>query len=125
MSKIGGRSGEELNLFNHIKDIFPKAHSTFFPNKNPTYVATKFQLDIYIPELRKGIEFDGDYWHSPKGLKRGRPSWTDEQINNYHFIKTLFLKKKGIDIIHIKESEWMSNKQDCLDRIQKFLGVSI
>ena len=123
MIRESGKSSQEIDLFNTIKNKFPKAHSTIFSNKDTQYVAKKFELDVYIPELRKGIEFDGTYWHSPKGLKRGRPNWSDEQIENYHSLKDSFFKSKGIDILHIKEADWLDNKLECLKKVEEFLGV--
>jgi hypothetical protein len=123
MTSTGGKSALEIDLFGAVKNNFPKAHSTIFSNKDERYVAKKFELDIYIPELRKGIEFDGTYWHSAKGLKRGRPNWSDEQIENYHALKDSFFKDKGIDIIHIREADWVSDKLECLKKVEEFLGV--
>jgi len=123
MLVVGCKSNFEINLFDIVKIRFPKAHSTIFSNRDPQYVAKKFEIDVYVPELRKGIEFDGKYWHSLKGLKRGRPNWSDEQIENYHSYKDSFFKSRGIDILHIKEVEWITNKAECLHRVEKFLGV--
>ncbi len=67
----------------------------------------KFELDIFIPSLNFGIEFDGLYWHSD--------SFVDK---NYHIEKTLYFKEKGIDIIHIFEDEW-DNKQEIVKSIIK------
>lgn len=111
----------ENNLMSYIKELFPKAQRISLENKNSKYVAKRFCLDIYIPELRKGIEFDGDYWHSNKGLKRGRPSWTDEQIENYHELKDSFFKEKGIDIFHVKEKDWTLQKHQCIKKVLEFL----
>ncbi len=67
----------------------------------------KFELDIFIPSLNFGIEFDGLYWHSDKFRNKF-----------YHIEKTLYFKEKGIDIIHIFEDEW-DNKQEIVKSIIK------
>lgn len=54
-----------------------------------------YELDIYIPELRLGIEFNGTYWHS-----------TVNKSANYHKNKTIDCIKSGIKLIHIFEYEW-------------------
>lgn len=58
------------------------------------------EIDIYLPDLKIGFEFNGLYWHS------------DEFKNkNYHINKTNYFRDRGIRIIHIWEDDWI-NKQD-------------
>jgi hypothetical protein len=121
MKALGGRSTMENDLMSYVKSIFPKAQRIGFTNKDMKYVAKRFCLDIYVPELRKGIEFDGDYWHSNEGLKRGRPSWTDEQIENYHALKDSFFQERGIGVLHIQEKDWKTKKDQCIKDILEFL----
>ena len=63
------------------------------------------EIDIYIPSLKLGFEFNGNYWHS-----------SDLKYYLYHQEKSILAKSKGINLIHIFEYEWL-NKQ----RILKFL----
>lgn len=53
------------------------------------------ELDIYIPEKKLAIEFNGDYWHSDL--------FKDKK---YHQEKTLQCAYRGIQLIHIFEHEW-------------------
>jgi hypothetical protein len=62
----------------------------------------KYEIDIYLPELKIGFEFNGIYWHSNKFKDK-----------NYHLEKTNYFKEKGIRIIHIWEDDWIF-KQDIL-----------
>lgn len=66
------------------------------------------ELDIYIPEKRLAIEFNGSYWHS-------------ELYKNelYHQKKTLQCSEKGIHLIHIFEYEW--NNEDTQNKIKKYI----
>ena len=57
-------------------------------------------MDIYIPELKLGIEVNGDYWHS-----------TQKSDKNNQLIKTNLCESKGIRLIHIWESEWRRDKE--------------
>ena len=63
-------------------------------------VITPLELDIYIPEKKIAIEFNGDYWHSI--LQKNRL---------YHQKKTIDCAKNGIRLIHIFEHEWVANKE--------------
>jgi len=118
-------SKPEIDLFNVIKSIFPKAQKIRDRKVNiegkPHIKA--FDLDIYIPEIRKGIEFDGTYYHSFNGLKRGRPNWTDQELLDYNLLKDGHFNSKGINVLHIKEVDWNNNKQDCIDKCLAFLGL--
>lgn len=53
------------------------------------------ELDIYLPNKKLAIEFNGDYWHSyyMVGME-------------YHQNKSIEALEKGVEIIHIFENEW-------------------
>jgi len=128
MKRSCGVSGPEQDLFSKIKNTFPKAQKIrittkgFFSDKP---LIRAFDIDIYIPELRKGIEFNGTYWHSTEGLARSRLplGWPIEDIDNYHKLKKDFFTAKGIDYIEIWEKDWIADKQKCITRCLEFLGV--
>ena len=69
-------------------------------------VITPLELDIYIPEKKLAIEFNGNYWHS-----------TIQKDRHYHQEKTIACAKQGIRLIHIFEHEWITNK----DMLKSFL----
>jgi DNA-binding Xre family transcriptional regulator len=123
MDKHSSISQQELDLFHSIKILFPKTirlveRKITIPDKPLIF---GFEIDIYVPELRKGIEFDGTFHHSFAGLKRGRKNWPDEDIENYHQIKDDYFKSKGIGILHITEKEYNSNKQHTIEKCLNFL----
>jgi len=71
------------------------------------------EIDIYLPELKFGIEFNGLYWHS-----------NEFKENNYHLNKTLYFMKNGIRIMHIFEDDW-DLKQDIIkSQIKNVLGLT-
>jgi hypothetical protein len=129
MKTLGGTSKPEIELRGIIKSIYPKAH-TFRKRSKKKEILIKgkphikgFEIDIYIPELRKGIEFDGDYHHS-FGFMRKDPKkakWSNKDIKNYHQIKDTWFLTKGIKILHIKEKDWKKDKQACIDKCFAFL----
>lgn len=53
------------------------------------------ELDVYLPDLKLAIEYNGNYWHSEE---IGTPK-------DYHLIKSLKCQEKGIRLIHIYEFE--------------------
>lgn len=83
-----------------------------------------FEIDIFIPSLNLGVEFDGTYWHSFEGLRRSRKHWPTDDICNYHQLKDAWFSSKGIQILHIKEEDWIIDKEECILKIEKFLGIT-
>lgn len=59
---------------------------------------TKYEIDVYLPDIKIGFEFNGLYWHSNKFKEK-----------NYHLDKTNYFSKNGIRIIHIWEDDWINN----------------
>lgn len=116
-------SSLEQELFSIIKDKFSNVKKLRVNQINwPEKPWIKgFEIDIFIPELKKGIEFDGSYHHSIKGLSRTRTKWPKEDIENYHHIKDQYFLSKGIQILHITEEEWLKNSKLCIKKCFKFL----
>lgn len=52
------------------------------------------EIDIYLPKLHIGIEYNGNYWHS-----------FPQKSQEYHLNKSLHFRKLDIRIIHIYEFE--------------------
>lgn len=76
---------------------------------------SRFEIDIYIPDLHIGIECNGCYWHSISERKQGRI------LKDYHFKKSTIAKEKGIDLIHVWEDQWIHQK----DIIQDILKARL
>jgi hypothetical protein len=93
--KLSGVSKMELELFNFVKDNYKGdiLHNTksIIDNK---------ELDIYIPDLKLAIEFNGLYWHS-----------NAEKNKMYHYDKFIDCKNKNIYLIHIYEDDWVIKKE--------------
>lgn len=89
------QSSQEQELFEWISSIY----SGDIIQSDRTQLKPK-EIDIYLPELKLGIEYNGLYWHSE--LRRDK---------NYHFDKRVQAEQKGITLIQINSDEW-SHKQD-------------
>jgi len=118
MVRLGGTSNKEKELLKIIKDKYPSAQSKRFSNKNKKFKSPCFEVDIYVPELNKAIEFDGKYWHG-EGFAR---KWTNDPAI---FAKTKdnFFKSINIQVLHICEKQWDSNKSFQIGAALKFLGA--
>ena len=80
-------------------------------NKNRTILDGR-EIDIYIPSLKIGIEYDGLRWHSEE-FGKGR---------SYHLKKLDDCSKKGVRLIHIFEDEWVEKKEVVKSRLMNLIG---
>jgi len=81
--------------------------------KNSRKILDGKEIDIYLPELKMGIECNGLYWHSDK-----------YKDNNYHLDKLNLCHEKGIRLIQIFEDEWVSKKNILKSKIKHILGLN-
>lgn len=71
------------------------------------------KLDLYVPEVKLGIELNGIYWHSDEYKDR-----------NYHADKQASAAEAGIRIVHIFDDEW-SRKRAIVERaLKNSLGLA-
>ena len=93
-----GTSLAEQELAAFVKSLTTcKVYNHCMENK---HVIDDREIDIWIPELKLGIEFDGLYYHSEINCKD----------SNYHLKKTEACEEKGIQLIHVLEDEWIEKK---------------
>jgi len=90
LKKSTSESQKEIDLYNYVTSIYDG--NVIHGDRN---VLSGKELDIYIPDKKLAIEFNGNYWHS-----------TIYKNETYHQEKTIECKKKGIRLIHIFEYEW-------------------
>lgn len=81
--------------------------------RNSKSVIPPLELDVYLPQKKVAIEFDGLYWHSEQCGKSV----------DYHINKTLMCEQQGIQLIHIFEDEWLNKQEIVKDRIKSILGI--
>jgi hypothetical protein len=125
MNKKSASSAEKMILEEILKH-FPEAKkflATKLKVPNKPHIK-KLEVDILVPSLGKAIEFDGRYHHSFEGLRRGHPTWSDEDVRDYHEIKDEAFLSIDIQILHIKEKDWRKDKEKCIKKCLDFLGVN-
>jgi len=64
------------------------------------------EIDIFLPDEKIGIEFNGLYWHCD--------NFKDKK---YHSMKSKLCEENGIELIHIWEDEWRYKKDIVLSLI--------
>lgn len=103
-AKSDGVSIEELEVLDFVKSIYPGQviHSKKIL-KDETH---NYQLDIFLPEMKFGIEYNGLYFHQVKNCP----------IEHYHFVKTRIAEQLGIRLMHLRSDQW-------LNQTSKFKGI--
>ena len=106
-------SYRETKLYEYISEIYDGeivGNTRELINED---TLTPQEIDIYLPELKMGVEFVGLYWHSD--LKKE---------NTYHLYKTNTCNDKGIRLIHIFEDEWKRKLRICKSNLSNIMNLS-
>lgn len=90
------RSRAEIEIFTWIdEDLLPTVEVV----PNDKTVLDGKHIDIYIPALSLGFEYNGNYWHKDKGDPDG-PSAQKERL----------AREKGVTLYTIWEDDWTSDR---------------
>ncbi len=99
---------------NRFISSYEKEIGCFFNNLGVKYDANRQiligkEIDILIPTLKLGVEFDGLKWHTEFFGKKG---------HKYHLDKTVRCNEKGYGLIHIFEDEYVNCKEIVLSKLK-------
>ena len=100
-------SKPEMEIQEFVKSLYHKIIT------NSKKIIFPFELDIYIPSLKKAIGFNGTYWHYH----------SDHFVPGKHTRKSNLCKEKGIRLLHIREDLWIKNPEKMKEIILKFLKI--
>lgn len=70
------------------------------------------ELDIYLPDFKFAIEYNGLHWHSS----------ANNIPKDYHLNKTEMCEEIGIRLIHIYEDEWLFKQNIVKSRLRNIFG---
>lgn len=91
--KKNGTSNSELELLEFIKQNYEGKIESNYRN-----LISK-EVDIYLPDVKLGFEFNGLYWHSNLYKER-----------KFHLDKSLECRNLGIELFHVWEDDWIYRK---------------
>jgi very-short-patch-repair endonuclease len=98
-------SKKEQALFVEVQKVYPEAVN----NNRRLLKNHRYELDIYVPSLKKAIEFDGNYWHSkPNAILRDTE-------------KDIMCTEAVISLLRVKESDWDTDKDTVIKNVLEFL----
>jgi hypothetical protein len=99
-----------------VLDFLKKIYFGIIINNDRSFIVNPktgkyLELDIWLPELNKAIEYYSDWWH--------RDTYTKEK----DFIKIEYCSENNIDLLHINDNIWKRNRKECESNICNFIGV--
>jgi len=95
----------ELELYNYISSIY---HGEIIQSYRDG-----LEIDVYLPDLNIGFEYNGLYWHSEE--------FRDKR---YHLDKVNYFKEREIRIIHIWEDDWKYNTDIIRSQVRNLLNLT-
>ena len=97
-------SFREQALFYYVRKMYPNAISRYKPDN-----FGKFELDIFIPEFRYAIEYDGVAWHKENKYERERRKYLLCKENK---IKLLRVKEKMPEDLGLQLADYIISSDD-------------
>lgn len=85
----------EQAIYYYLHKIFPDT-----VNRDNSLFDNKMELDIYVPSISTGIEYDGAYWHKTDTESREKKKYS-------------LCQEKGIKLIRIKENNSSKSNKNC------------
>ena len=108
-------------MLNEVKKLY---NGTIIENDRNVLEAK--ELDIYLPDLKIGIEYNGDYWHAnPLYYKENdvvcegklaKDIWKNDEY------KQKLCVEKGIKLITVFETEWIQTRNLVLNKIKNIIN---
>lgn len=109
-SRAKGTSILEKELQEFVKSIY--SGEIIF---NTRSILDGKELDIFIPDKKVAIEYNGNIWHSE--------AYKKDKAKTIHLEKTLLCEQKGIRLIHIFSDEWEFQQDIIKSLIASSLGI--
>lgn len=104
-------SGKQLQLQSYITKIYNG--NIVYNDKN---ILNGKEIDIYLPDLNLGFEFDGTYWHAdPRFYKETdiieHKKITAKEIWKRDKEKDILCENLNIQLVRVKEYDWINNNE--------------
>ena len=102
-------SRQEKELVEFVYSVLPNA--TVLTNNRS--LISPYELDVYIPEKKVAVEYNGLFWHSEVAGKD----------KNYHREKYMACRAEGVQLFTIWEDEWEDKRPIVEAMLKNKLGV--
>lgn len=108
-------SKSEKEVLKYVKSIYngriiENDRTQMEPNDENKWIENH-ELDIWLPDIRVAIEYNGNYWHNMPNV-----------IESDKF-KKLQCESKGIKLISISEQDWNNDRKACESKIFQMVNI--
>jgi len=111
-SYSNGSSKGEIEVLEYINSL---TDTTIVPNDRSQILNPKtgwnLELDIFLPDIMKAIEYNGTYWHSGDDV-----IYKDKQ-------KVIQCRRKNIDLLVINDEYWHNNKDNIKQQLLNWINL--
>lgn len=108
---IEQKSTPEREVLEYVRSIYT---GTIVENDRSLirsyYTGKMLELDIWVPDIRMAIEFNGTYWHN-----------MDVRVKSDK-VKLQECDRKGITLMIISDVEWKDDKEEVKKRISRIIS---
>lgn len=108
-AKDSSRSLLEIEIFEFVKSLGVVLEHSYRGSPRG------FEIDIYDPKRRIGLEVNGDFWHSDRVIRDSRGCSAKE----YHATKRRSAENYGVLLGFIWESDWKNDPEVSKEAIRK------
>jgi len=95
---LNSRKGGEYYIYDFIKTHYIDIIEL---DRNDLLPPTRKEIDVYLPDLKLGFEYNGVYYHSDAVYKP----------ENYHQNKSNLAHMNDIQLIHVWEDDWIYKQE--------------
>lgn len=89
---------------------------------NNRSVLDGLEIDIYFPDLKKGIEVNGEWFHSNLGGRSRVEKYGS--MKNYHIHKRELALSKGVDLVFVWEFDWRDHRTSVEESLSEWMRNS-
>lgn len=117
------KSQAETEIFNFIESLY---HNMIVRNAHD--IVPHRESDIYLPDIRKAIEYNGTYWHADPGFYNENDIVTGKHIPakdiwNNDKEKQNLCETYNIRLLTIWEYDYTHNKDSIFQQIKGFINI--
>lgn len=97
------RSKIEIEFFEWLQGHYPQAVPSI-----RGLIGYDLEIDVYLPDLKLGIEFNGDYWHSEQLIRKQ----FGMSASVRHYLKLKAARDNGIQLLYVWEDDWKNRRKE-------------
>lgn len=77
----------------------------------------RLEIDVYCPDLKLAIEFNGEYYHRDEEIRAKRGMSGAE----WHSLKSTLAARQGLTMAHVWEKDWDEDREAVEEALRRFV----